>query len=92
MRSNNKARISGLAASTHALRSNFTRSPFHLAVGDLGSRLSNNCDTVLDVEIREPISDHNIITLIQSKRNSVLIKGNPLKRSFIILTKLAGQA
>ena len=62
MRSNNKARISALAASTHASRSNFTRSPFHLAVGDLGSRLSNNCDTVLDVEIREPISDHNIIT------------------------------
>ena len=39
MPSNNKARISGLAASAHALRSNFTRSPFHLAVGDLGSRL-----------------------------------------------------
>ena len=41
MRSNNKARISGLAASTHASRSHFARSPFHLAVGDLGSRLVN---------------------------------------------------
>ena len=42
MRSNNKARISGLAASAHTSRSNFTRSPFHLAVGDLGSRLALN--------------------------------------------------
>ena len=76
MRSNNKARISGLADSTHASRSNFTRSPFHLAVGDLGSRLGpiSQKRGILIGEIRramsrstDPRSQRNSFRLIAKK-------------------------
>ena len=69
MRSDRKARISGLAGTEHARnRTNFTRSPFRMTVGDLGTRLSKchyheslaqSCTTV-----------HNRVTLAHRSNRS----------------------